>query len=550
MKVSAVRFMLSAVAALAVSGSVTATGEDAKSDVKVLTTENFKEWTAGQEMALVEFYAPWCGHCKSLAPEYEKAATTLKEENIGLAKVDCTEEQALCEEMEIPGFPTLKVFKNGDAVAYNGTRKEAGIISYMRKQMLPPLSKLDADSLDKFTKSDRVVVVGFVEDSDSAEYAALDALAKELRDEYTFGVVADKDLAKEHGLTSPGVVVFKEFDDGKDVFAEDITADNLRSFIKASSVPVLGEISGDNYSMYAQTGLPFGFAFYDTEETRKTLEKELYSVAKAHKGALNIVLIDANKFASQADHLNLERKWPAFAIQRQANLDKYPFPQDKTITEEGVADFVKSFIDGEIEPSYKSEPIPESNDGNVFVMVSKQFNEVAFDKTKDVLVEFYAPWCGHCKNLVPIYEKLGAAMKQNKNLVIAKMDAIANDVPSSESALQVYGFPTIVFIRGEDNAIVEYTGNRSLESLVEFIEENAATKVTYNKDDLKDHDDEDEADEDEEVEEAEVEPKAKEEAKAEEAKDEPKAEEAKEEVDEVTEESEAEKEAKGNHDEL
>ncbi|KAJ2173872.1 hypothetical protein GGF45_004281 [Coemansia sp. RSA 551] len=129
------------------------------------------------------------------------------------------------------------------------------------------------------------------------------------------------------------------------------------------------------------------------------------------------------------------------------------------------------------------------------------------------------------------------------------MDAIANDVPSSESALQVYGFPTIVFIRGEDNAIVEYTGNRSLESLVEFIEENAATKITYNKDDLKDHDDDDEADEDEEAEEAEVEPKAEEvKADAEEAKDEPKAEEAK---DEVSEEPEAEKEeAKGSHDEL
>ncbi|KAJ2347762.1 protein disulfide-isomerase precursor [Coemansia sp. RSA 2618] len=552
MKVSAVRFMLSAVAALAVSGTVAAAGEDSKSDVQVLTTENFKEWTAAQKLALVEFYAPWCGHCKALAPEYEKAATALKDENISLAKVDCTEEQALCEEMEIPGFPALKVFKDGDVSEYNGSRKEAGITSYMRKQLLPPLSTLDADSFDKFTKSDRVVVVGFVEDSDSAEYEVLEALAKELRDDYTFGVVTDKDLAKEHGVASPGIVVFKEFDDGKDVFEEDITADSLRNFIKASSVPVLGEISADNYSMYAQTGLPFGFAFFDSEETREALEKELYPVAKANKGALNIVLINANKFASQADHLNLERKWPAFAIQKQANLDKYPFPQDKSITEEGVAEFVKSFVDGEIEPSYKSEPIPESNDGNVFVMVSKQFNEVAFDKSKDVLVEFYAPWCGHCKNLVPIYEKLGAAMKQNKNLVIAKMDAIANDVPSSESALQIYGFPTIVFIRGEDNAIVEYTGNRSLESLVEFIEENAATKVTYNKDDLKDKEDDeaDEEDEDEEEEEDAPEVKGedvKEEPKEDDVKEEPKDDDVKE---EPKEDAEEEPKGQGSHDEL
>ncbi|KAJ2792658.1 protein disulfide-isomerase precursor [Coemansia guatemalensis] len=369
----------------------------------------------------------------------------------------------------------------------------------MRKQLLPPLSALDADNFDKFTKSDRVVVVGFVEDSESDEYAVLDTLAKELRDEFTFGVVADKDLAKEQGVTAPGVVVYKQFDDGKDVFEEEITAKDLRTFIKASSVPVLDEISGANYAMYAQTGLPFGFAFFDSEETRKELEKQLYPVAKAHKGAINVVLIDANKFASQADHLNLEHKWPAFAIQKQANLDKFPFSQDEEITEESINAFVKDFIADKLEPSYKSEPIPESNDGNVFVLVSKQFNEVVFDKSKDVLVEAYAPWCHHCRSLVPVYEKLGSILKHNKNLIISKMDAIANDVPSSEAALQIYGFPTIVLVSGKNNAIIEYKGNRSLESLVEFLKENAAYEITYNKSDLdvKEEEDEDEIEEDE-----------------------------------------------------
>ncbi|KAJ2881664.1 protein disulfide-isomerase precursor, partial [Coemansia aciculifera] len=156
MKVSVMRFMLSTVAALAVTGVVSASTDEAKSDVTVLTTETFKEWTAAQDLALIEFYAPWCGHCKTLAPEYEKAATILKDENISLAKVDCTTAQALCEEMEIPGFPTLKVSKNGDFATYNGTRKESGIISYMRKQLLPALSVLDQDSFTTFTKSERV----------------------------------------------------------------------------------------------------------------------------------------------------------------------------------------------------------------------------------------------------------------------------------------------------------------------------------------------------------------------------------------------------------
>ena len=54
---------------------------------------------------LVEFFAPWCGHCKALAPHYEEAATTLKEKKIKLAKVDCVAEADLCQQHGVQGYP-------------------------------------------------------------------------------------------------------------------------------------------------------------------------------------------------------------------------------------------------------------------------------------------------------------------------------------------------------------------------------------------------------------------------------------------------------------
>ena len=101
----------------------------AEEDVIVLTDANFDEIVNKEEFILIEFYAPWCGHCKALAPEYETAATALKEKNIPLVKVDCTEEADLCKDHDVQGYPTIKVFRGLDNVSpYGGQRKSDALV--------------------------------------------------------------------------------------------------------------------------------------------------------------------------------------------------------------------------------------------------------------------------------------------------------------------------------------------------------------------------------------------------------------------------------------
>lgn len=91
-------------------------------DVAVLKERNFTDVIEKNRFVMVEFYAPWCGHCQALAPEYAAAATELKGENVVLAKVDATEENELAHEYDVQGFPTIYFFIDGVHKPYTGQR--------------------------------------------------------------------------------------------------------------------------------------------------------------------------------------------------------------------------------------------------------------------------------------------------------------------------------------------------------------------------------------------------------------------------------------------
>jgi len=146
-------------------------------------------------------------------------------------------------------------------------------------------------------------------------------------------------------------------------------------------------------------------------------------------------------------------------------MTKY-VPDTAGVETEAVTAFVQSYLDGKLKPHLMSAEIPEDWDKNpVKVLVGKNFKDVVEDKTKGVFVEFYAPWCGHCKQLAPIWDKLGEKYKDSEEVVIAKMDSTANEVED----VKIQSFPTIKWWN-KDNEMVDYQGGRTLDDFVKFIE--------------------------------------------------------------------------------
>ncbi|KAK9084310.1 hypothetical protein Scep_030781 [Stephania cephalantha] len=134
-----------------------------------------------------------------------------------------------------------------------------------------------------------------------------------------------------------------------------------------------------------------------------------------------------------------------------------------------TAEALTEFVNNEGGTNVKLATIPS----NVVVLTENNFDEVVLDKTKDVLVEFYAPWCGHCKNLAPIYEKVAAAYKFEEDVVIANLDA--DKYKGAAEKYGVSGYPTLKFFPKGNKAGEDYDGGRDLDDFVSFINEKCGT---------------------------------------------------------------------------
>lgn len=477
---------------------------DKEPAVVQISKTNFNELIDSKDPVLVEFFAPWCGHCKKLAPEFETAASTLKDQNIKLAAVDCTTEKEICDKLSIKGYPTLAVFRSGAEVTkYQGPREAAAIVKFMKKQAAPTVTSIKtSEELNKFRESDDVVIVGFFKDEKSEAAINYAHVAEKMRAEQSFAAMSNIPAHYKDGQ----VVLFKKFDELEASFTESsFTVESLTKFIARESFPLTAEIGPENYAKYVDSGIPMAYFFYADEKQKEQFTSVLNAAAKTVKGKVHAVFINGALYGQHAEVLNLAQEWPAFAIHDMATDTKYPLPKGEKITVDSLSKHLEAFVSGNLKPNFKSQPIPKDEPSDsVVTLVHDNFDQIAMDKSKDVLVEIYAPWCGACKRVAPKYEQLAkdvAALAKDK-FVLAKFDGTANDLPLSIN-FRLEHFPTFKLIKSGSNEVVSFKGRLSYYGLAEFLQQNAGHKITFEpnplSDDLDtpdhDHDLEDDSDE-------------------------------------------------------
>lgn len=482
--------------AIILSRSISKADESkSKEFVVTLDHSNFTDFVATHKFIVVEFYAPWCGHCKKLAPEYEKAASILSTNDppVVLAKVDANEEKnkPLASEFEIKGYPTLKILRYGGGVVedYKGPRDADGIVEYLKKQSGPASFEIKAaEDASSVIDSDKILVVGVFPEFSGEHYDNYTTLAERLRADYEFGHTLDAKLLP-HGDSSasgPLVRLFKPFDE-RVVDFQDFNVDALVKFVEETSIPTVTLFNKDPKHH------PFVIKFFNSPNAKAMLflnfsteqfdafKSKYHDVAALYKGKdLSFLMgdVDASQGAFQYFGLK-EDQVPLIVIQTDDGK-KY---LKANVEPDHIAPWVNDFKEGKVQPYRKSEPVPEANNEPVKVVVANNMQELVFDSGKNVMLEFYAPWCGHCKKLAPILDEVAVSFSNDPEVMIAKMDATANDYP--QDTFDIKGYPTLYF-KTSTGTLLQYDGDRTKEAIIEFIEKNkvAVAKTESRKEEL------------------------------------------------------------------
>lgn len=442
-------------------------------------------------LVMVEFFAPWCPHSRSLMPRLNSAAQTLLGVNIPVVQVDCSQYGILCDQQMVDWYPTLKIYKNhrlNGAEVYNGKQTAKEMTEYLSNLKMNPVSSIDANSqlremLDD-PEADMPIVynAGFHEAEEEFKKVAID-----LSEQFVF-------IKDTRNFSAPRMEV--HFPKEKRVAllenGEGLNADTIRHWLMMEKLPFFASIGTEEFKNYMATNLPIGYFFYGNEAELQENTEFFTELGKKYRGHINFVGLDARKFGEHLKILNVKPQLPMFVLHNIRNNLKYNLEQlsdeeyqkleaPMKLDKDAVTKLVEEFEAGTAKPVVRSQPVPESQENaKIVTLVGDTHDDFVFNNPKDVFVKYYAPWCQHSKAFSLIMHKLADLFNddpETKNaFVFAEVDSTANDIIS----FPVADYPTLAIYPANSpvgTKPIVFEGSRTEENIIDFIKQNTKNQI-------------------------------------------------------------------------
>ncbi|KAL9260944.1 disulfide-isomerase 5-2-like protein [Drosera capensis] len=254
-----------------------------------LDESNFDSAISSFDYVLVDFYAPWCGHCKRLAPELDAAAPVLAglKEPVVIAKIDADKYRHVSSKYEIDGFPTLKIFMHGVPTEYYGPRKAEILIRFLKKFVAPDVAVLDSDSAISAFINDAgtffPLYIGFGMDD-----SIISKLGVKYKKKAWFAVAKDfsDSIMELHDFDKvPALVALHPNYNERSTFYGPFDDEFLETFIKQNLLPLCVPINSETLKLLKDDERKIVLTIVEDEDDRKSREliKLLMAGASANR---------------------------------------------------------------------------------------------------------------------------------------------------------------------------------------------------------------------------------------------------------------------------
>ena len=362
------------------------------------------------------------------------------------------------------------MFRNGKRSDYTGGRTTDTIVTWISKKTGPVSEEVSCHVLNDKVADSKLNLVYFGDFSGEVFDQFMTAARNS--ENYLFFHAAGE-CAKAHGGKHNSLTIFRSFDKSPLHYEGDASSASVQSFMDKSSIPQLIEFSEDYIEPIFGKGNPAVILF--TNDKEASFNKVFSQAAGELQGEILFVVSGTENGIQQrlAEFVGVDAaQAPTIRLLAPGEeMRKFVFHgQLSTLTVNSIKEFIQDFKAGTLRAHMKSEPEPTNLPGQVTVIVGTTYDKIVNDPTKDVLVKFYAPWCGHCKTLAPIWDELAAHVAGNEDLVIAKFDATANEA----AGVSIKGYPTLKFYPKDNKSGIDFSGDRDLESFKKWLSENSA----------------------------------------------------------------------------
>jgi len=372
----AVSVAVAALVCVVVIGLAPQAAADDDSLVWELTDDNFVSKTSSGTW-FVKFYAPWCGHCKRLAPVWDEAAAKMTGK-VNFAKMDCTAHTC----PGVRGYPTLKLYEEGRDRVYDGGRNFNDIIGFADRMSGPLLREVTKRSFQAFDALPGNKMLYLAGGSDEETDDAVDATAADFIPHVYFGITNEPKIFEKYGVSTdrlPAVVALKSGDETPPVISdadgEGLTVEALSAFVDSHHLPLFPELLNDNAHNYMKSEKMTVVGVVDPQiksEARPFL-KTLKAVAEAEVSRFRFVWLDGIK-------------WDEFVAEFGIDEDAFPqtfvwdaknqlfYFEDGLRTHDAIVDFLDRVKAGKVEFNYVQGGI-----SGAISRAASMFNNFALD---------------------------------------------------------------------------------------------------------------------------------------------------------------------------